>query len=105
MTRSEKTFDANNEDEVVEDIVITVAGKKFNARGYATGMDLMELIAASNKGGPAAVAAILDYLEDVLGEEQYQEFRTHVKEKKLDIKQLNEVAGYLIKEHSDRPTK
>lgn len=104
--RSVRTFKTNSsKDAELEPIVFQIDDEEFKAKPVVSGLAIMELVADSGKGGAEAMSAILRYLRKAMSEEEYKHFEKYVEDNTVEGEVINEIIGYLIESHSDRPTK
>lgn len=104
--RSVRTFKTNSsKNEELEPIAFKIDDETFEAKPSVSGLAIMELVADSGKGGAEAMGAILRYLRKAMTEEEYAHFEKYVEDNTVEGETINEIIGFLIESHSDRPTK
>lgn len=81
--------------------------ENFKCKSAVQGAVLLEFVAAadSDSGGKSA-AALYGFFEQVMPEEEYSRFMTHLKNPDVifDIADIGEVAAWLVEEYAERPT-
>ncbi|MEV0805729.1 hypothetical protein [Micromonospora sp. NPDC050200] len=86
----------------------TLDGETFRVMGEMQLLDLCELLKLTKRGvktvDPSAVSALADFFSGALGLEEYERFRTFVREHAIDQDVLNDVMEGIVEDLTDRPT-
>ncbi len=100
-----KSFAAAVADHEEEPIVFDLAGgAPFSIERPLSGYLIAKLTAKGAEGGGQAFAGFFEFLKAVLGDEEFERFEAEMIEKKFGVKELTDVASYIIEEGAGRPT-
>ncbi|MFI6162239.1 hypothetical protein ACIA59_20135 [Micromonospora haikouensis] len=83
-------------------------GEPFRVMGEMQLLDLCELLKLTKRRvktvDPAAVSALADFYAGALGVDEYERFRTFVRDNAIDQDVLNDVMEGIVEDLTDRPT-
>lgn len=81
-------------------------GEKFEANPEAQGAVILEFVSAGENGQTATAASLLQFLENVMPEDEYKRLHTllHHPKKITRIEKITEIVSYLVEEYTSRPT-
>lgn len=103
-----KDFSGGTKIEDFEPLTFSLNGETFTCVPAIQGTVLLEFVAAADsQDGGAAATALYQFFKDCMSASEYERFDRVLKNPEviIDMETIGEIAGWLVEEYTQRPTR